>query len=117
MAHFNPEVISVMVHTISKEEILNIHKTLKGYTKKVSKKSELINQLTGLLTEYEKFYHKVSPHSNLYIDKTKLSKMTQLELLGIHTLFRKCMRYTNTKQQAINNILAIAKQVQYFITY
>ena len=119
---FNPEFVSIMVHRFSKKEILDIHKSLKQYTKKVSRKSDLIQQLTYLLYSYELLYNRLQKEINptaveYSIDKNKLHSMTQDELYGIHTCFRKCMKYTNTKQGAIDNILAFVKQVHYFITY
>jgi hypothetical protein len=122
MTHFNPEFVAVMANKISKEKILNIHHTLKICTKKVSKKSALINQLTALLLAFENFYNDLlktldPSATGLTIDKTKLTKMTQMELLGIHTLFRQSMKYTNTKHRAIQNILDVARQVQYFVSY
>ena len=119
---FSPEFVSVMAHQLTKHEILNLHNSLKAYTRKVSKKADLIQQLTYLLYQYEILYNRllrqIQPDSaTVAIDKTKLASMTQNELIQIHGLFRRCLRYTNTKRRAINNILEFAKQVQYFIHY
>lgn len=119
---FNPEFVSIMVHRFSKEEVLNIHKSLKQYTRKVSRKSDLIQQLTYLLYSYELLYNKLQKEINptapqFIIDKAKLNTMTQDELYGIHACFRKCITYTATKQRAIDNILKFVKQIHYFITY
>lgn len=120
--NFNPEFVSIMVHRFSKEEVLNLHKSIKQYTRKVARKSDLIQQLTYLLYSYELLYNRLQRELNpsapeFAIDKTKLHSMTQDELYGMHTLFRRCMKYTTTKQRAIDNIISFAKQVHYFITY
>lgn len=120
--NFNPEFVAIMAHKFSKNDILIIHRALKHHLRKVSKKSDLIEQLSGFFNVYETFYNKLLNMHNpdapkVVINKTKLSSFTQNELLQIHTLFRQCMRFTRTKQGAITCILAVAKQVQYFLDY
>ena len=119
---FSPEFVAVMSHKLSKQELVDCHKALKKYSRKVSKKADLMEQLGYLLYGYELLYNqlqkRVSPDAKpITIDKTKLSTMTQNELLQLHTLFRRCLKYTSTKQGVINNILAFAKQVEYYISY
>ena len=119
---FSAEFVSIMVHRFSKADVLDIQKSLKQYTRKVARKAELIKQLTYLLYSYELLYNRlnkeVNPHAPDYvIDKNKLHTMTQDELYTMHSLFRKCLKYTSTKQGAFNNIIAFVKQVNYFIAY
>ena len=120
--NFDPEFVSIMVHKFSKQEVLDLHKSIKQYTRKVSRKSDLIQQLTYLLYSYELLYNRLQRELNptapeFIIDKNKLHSMTHDELYGMHTLFRRCLKYTTTKQRAINNILSFVKQIHYYITY
>ena len=120
--NFDPQFVSIMAHKIPKEELLNIYKSIKMYTRKVARKSDLIQQLTYLLYSYELLFNRLQREVNpsapeFTIDKTKLHTMTQDELYGMHTMFRKCLKYTITKQGAINNLLAFIKQIHYFIAY
>ena len=120
--NFDPEFVSIMVHKFTKKDVLDIHKSLKQYSKKVSRKHDLIKELTYLIYSYEILYNRLQKEINptaqdLVINKDKLHSMTQDELIGMHTMFRRCLKYTNTKQGAIQNILAFVKQMHYFVTY
>ena len=55
--------------------------------------------------------------SDININKSKVYNMNRNDLYGFHTCFRKAMKYTATKEGAIDNIIAFAKQVNYFLTY
>ena len=118
----NVDLVAMMCHSLSKDQMLTAYHSLKQYTKKVSKKADLVQQLTYLLYGIELLYNRLLATTDpsvppVAIDKSKLAMMSHNELLGTHTLFRKCMRYTNTKQAAINNLINVAKQVNYFVSY
>jgi hypothetical protein len=121
MSQLDLPTIAIMIHQISKQDILEWHKSFKQHSRKVVKKSDLITNISLLLITYETFYNTILKFKqlppNFFIDKTKLARLSQNELLGIHTLFRKHLKYTNTKQNAINNILNLSNQIQYFINY
>ena len=119
---FEPEFVAIMTDKMSKKEVFDLHKSIKTYTKKTTKKKDLQIKIKCLLTSYEILYNKLSKSLNpdsldLILDKTKVENISRDELYGIHTMFRKSMKHPKTKQDAINNIIAFAKQIHYFNTY
>lgn len=119
---FQPEFVAIMTDKMSKTELFNIHKAIKNYTKKITKKEDLQLQIGYLLRAYEMLYNKLNKMENpdaisLVLDKSKCEKLSRDELYQIHVLFRKSMKHPKTKKDAINNILAFAKQIHYFNTY
>ena len=119
---FSPEFVATLQTKMCRNEILDLHKAIKNYTKKQTKKENLELQLGYLLRAYEMLYNKLNKMNNpnaqsLEIDKSKLKTLSRDELYGIHMCMRKCMKFPSTKQDAINNLISFAKQVHYFITY
>ena len=120
--NLTPDVITFMVHKLSKQEIMMLHKSIKHYTKKITGEIDLQKNIICLLSAYEILYNRLNKMvnddaNNISIDKSKVYNMNRNDLYGFHACFRKAMRYTCTKEGAINNIIAFSKQVNYFLTY
>ena len=118
---FNPEIIAKMKE-LSAREIIETYRAIKNYTKKTTKKADLQKQIEYLLCSYEMLYNKLNKMENpeaptLILDKSKLNQLPRDELYGIHMMFRKSMRRSATKQQAIDNLVKFSKQIQYFNEY
>ena len=119
---FSPEIVAILENKISRTEILNTHKTIKAYTKKTTKRENLEQQIQFILRSYEILYNRLNkilnPNAKTYIiDSSKIKQMKREELNAFHQQFRACMKHPKSKQQAIDNLVAFAKQIYYFTTY
>lgn len=110
------------MNKLTLKELKTVHASFKKQTNKTSKKEHLIEKIKELLTLFNNMKRRLCKHSSFNVKQyntDKLATMTSVDLRQAHQKFRKALQCgtNHSKQNIINCLLKLSKEVDFFVQY